>query len=107
MKDETQPAVKIKDPDAFIASGEKWLREMGIISNLTHNAFVVSLYVKIPSLKDLEYFIHEENKHLELHLKFGFFAYFIQPAKKRSLARELVNHYFPGYSHEVISERFK
>lgn len=86
-------------PEQWMNTADRWLREHGIITEVTHNNITINLYMNFPKAKYVEYFMDMQNKMMEIHLHFGFWKYlFTSDAKLTEECRDLIKQYLPDYS---------
>ena len=95
------------DTNAWVNTGNSWLIDNGVISDFTHNAILINLYVNFPKVRYVEYFMSVEEKTIEVHLFFSWYNYFFQ---REGLlvdnAKELLNQYLKDYKVTVKKKRY-
>lgn len=104
-----------KDLELFnqvITEGDQWLREHGIVNDMSHNTVVTNIYVMFPQVKYVDYLIDTNNKIMDLYVYVGFWRLLFMTifGKSQALVNELfslTSNYMKTYEVRVNLRRFK
>lgn len=101
-----------EDKNKTIVAGDYWLREHGIVTDVTHNTLIRSIRVYFDKVKHLEYFISTEQQFLimTIYLKFSLFDLIKSIFKKDNTVTEVLDFtrkYLPTYEVFVDAKRYK
>lgn len=96
----------VKDKGQFIASSEKWLRDLGVFTDATAQAFLASLYQAIYWIDDFDITIDQNELKIELTLKFSLVGYvFGRKRVHKEKALQIAKEFFPYYTTQVSITR--
>ena len=105
QKQKTEEKIEdIKDkaklsPTQLMQFGDQWLRENGIITDVTHNNIILNLYTNFPHAKFVEYYMDMDEKAIEIHLHFGFWNWLRKSrAALEEDCQELIRQYLKDYT---------
>lgn len=109
MNDEQKNLELLKK--AFL-EGDSWLREQGVVTDMTHNTIVTNVYVLYDSVQYVDYVMDKNNKIIDLTLYIGFWRLLfmtILRRRDRLLAEVfiLVQDYLKDFQVRVKLKRYK
>lgn len=95
-----------------ISEGDEWLREYGVVSEVSHNTIVTNVYIMFPKVKYVDYLIDTREKIIDMYVYAGFWRllWWTLRGKSESIVEEifyLTTGYLKDYEVRVNLKRFK
>lgn len=96
----------VKDKGQFVSAAEKWLRDMGVINDATAQAFLATLYHSIYWIKDFDITFDQNERKIDLVLKFSLVGYiFARKKVHKQVASQIAAEFFPHFTCQVAIKR--
>ena len=95
-----------------ISEGDQWLREYGVVSDLSHNTIVSNIYLMFPQVKYVDYLIDQKNQIMDMYVYVSFWRLLWMTlfGRRDKLLNEifyLTSGYLKDYELRVNLRRFK
>lgn len=95
------------DLEQIFAAGDAWLLKYGVVTPLTHNNIILNIRVQFPKVKNVEYFLNQEERKIDMTLFVG--KWFLLLGRKKKLIRQvlsIINEYLYGYEIQIKLRRY-
>jgi len=95
------------DLEQIFAAGDAWLLKYGVVTPLTHNNIILNIRVQFPKVKNVEYFLNQEERKIDMTLFVG--KWFLLLGRKKKLIRQvlsIINEYLYGYDIQIKLRRY-
>ena len=90
---------KVNLSPGAVATGDKWLLDNGIITDVTHNNIILNLYMTFKRAKYVEYYLNMQEQSIEIHFKFSkFWNWWYTEEKLRDKAVHLLSGYLNNFT---------
>lgn len=92
----------------ILADGDQWLLKHGVVTPVTHNTILINLYVNFPKVEYIDYYIHPDNREIEVNLYIPFFKLmFTRRQQMVDKVFELLVEYLKDFTVSVNLKRYK
>lgn len=94
--------------EKLFSAGDAWLMKYGIVTPVAHNNIILNIRVQCPKVLNVEYFLDNEARKIDLTLFVS--RWFLLFGRKKKLTKkvlDLLNQYLHGYEITVKLRRFK